>query len=135
MTWRLALVSPFERMQAAHLADVIPEDRLVLSPSDLPLEPRLRLSVVRDLEPSGTIANLWQIRHGVSDSDGSVDSSVASVEDKQFIKIKIVTIHSRSRGKFPGGSPYRVTLLTCLFSSTTTLREHALGANTCRGSG
>ncbi len=30
---------------------------------------------------------------------------------------------------------YRVTLLTYLFSSTTTLSEQARGANTCRGSG
>ena len=62
---------------------MISEDWLVLCASDLPLEPRLRLPVVGNLQRSSTIANFWQVRHGVSDSDGSVDSSIASVEDKK----------------------------------------------------
>lgn len=65
-----------------HLADMIPEDGLVLRASDLPLEPGLRLSVVGDLQSSCSITNLWQVRHGVSDSDGSVDSSITSVQDR-----------------------------------------------------
>lgn len=69
--------------ETAHLADMISEDWLVLCASDLPLEPRLRLPVVGNLQRSSTIANFWQVRHGVSDSDGSVDSSIASVEDKK----------------------------------------------------
>ena len=69
--------------ETAHLADMISEDRLVLCASDLPLEPRLRLPVVGNLQRSCTIANLWQVRHGVPDSDGSVDSSIASVEGKR----------------------------------------------------
>lgn len=63
---------------------MISEDWLILCASDLPLEPRLRLPVVRNLQRSCTIANLWQVRHGVSDSDGSVDSSITSVEDRKF---------------------------------------------------
>lgn len=59
---------------------MVSEDRLILRASDLPLEPRLRLPVVGDLQCSCTVANLWQIRHGVSDGDGSVDSAITSVE-------------------------------------------------------
>ena len=55
------------------------EDRLILCSSDLPLEPGLRLPVVGNLQSSRTITNLWQVRHGVSDRDGSVDSSITSV--------------------------------------------------------
>lgn len=63
---------------------MISEDGLILCASDLPLEPRLRLSVVGNLQCSGTIANLWQIRHCVSNSDGSVDSSITSVRTHKF---------------------------------------------------
>lgn len=66
-----------------HFADMIPEDRLVLCASDLPLEPRLGLPIVGNLQCSCTIANLWQVRHGIPDSDSSVDSTIASV-DKHF---------------------------------------------------
>lgn len=82
--------------KTAHLADMISEDWLVLCASDLPLEPRLRLPVVGNLQRSSTIANFWQVRHGVSDSDGSVDSSIASVEDK---KNKKKTHHNKKKKK------------------------------------
>lgn len=59
---------------------MISEDWLVLCASDLPLEPGLRLSVVGNLQRCCTIADLWQVRHGVSDGDGSVDSSITSVD-------------------------------------------------------
>lgn len=67
-----------------HLADMISEDGLILCASDLPLEPGLRLSIVGNLQCSCTIANLWQIRHRVSDSDSSVDSSITSVGRHTF---------------------------------------------------
>lgn len=65
-------------MMSLYLADVVSEDGLILRPSDLPLEPGLRFPVVGNLQRSCTVANLWQVRHGVSDSDGSVDASVTS---------------------------------------------------------
>lgn len=61
---------------------MVSENWLILCASDLPLEPRLRLPVVAYLQCSCPIANLWQVRHGVSDSDGSVDSTITSVERK-----------------------------------------------------
>lgn len=73
-----------QKCETAHLADMISENWLILCASDLPLEPRLRLPVVGNLQCSCTIANLWQVRHGVSDSDGSVDSAITSVEDRTF---------------------------------------------------
>lgn len=79
-----------KKCETAHLADMISEDWLILCPSDLPLEPRLRLPVVGNLQRSCTIANLWQVRHGISDSDGSVDSSITSVEDT---KLSLVYSH------------------------------------------
>lgn len=80
-----SLVTPRQisaSVAAAHLADMIPEDWLILCASDLPLKPRLRLPVVGNLQCSSTITNLWQVRHGVSDSYCSVDSSISSVEDR-----------------------------------------------------
>lgn len=59
---------------------MVPQDGLILSPSDLPLEPRLRLAVVGDLQRGRAVANLGQVRHGVSDRDGPVDPAVASVD-------------------------------------------------------
>lgn len=67
-------------LTTAHLADMVSENGLVLCASDLPLEPRLRLSVVGNLQCRRTVADLGQIRHSVSDSDGSVDSTISSVE-------------------------------------------------------
>lgn len=64
---------------------MISENWLILCASDLPLEPRLRLPIVGNLQCSCTIANLWQIRHGVSDSDGSVDSAITSVERHNLV--------------------------------------------------
>lgn len=61
---------------------MVSEDRLILCASDLPLEPRLRFSVVGNLQCSCTVANLWQVRHGVSNSDGSVNSSITTVRQK-----------------------------------------------------
>lgn len=71
-----------------HLADMISEDRLVLCASDLPLEPRLGLPIVGNLQCSCTIANLWQVRHGIPDGDSSVDSTIASVE-KKLVTMKL----------------------------------------------
>lgn len=62
-----------------HLADVVSENGLVLGASDLPLEPGLRLAVVGNLQCRCTVADLGQIRHGVSDGDGSVNAAVPSV--------------------------------------------------------
>lgn len=59
---------------------MVTQNGLILCASDLPLEPRLRLAVVGDLQCSRAVANLWQIGHGVSDGDGSVDPTVASVD-------------------------------------------------------
>lgn len=73
-----------EMLTTSHLADVVSENGLVLGASDLPLEPGLRLSVVRNLQRGRTVADLGQIRHGVSDSDGSVNSTIPSV-DRQNI--------------------------------------------------
>lgn len=63
---------------------MVSEDGLVLCASDLPLEPGLRLSVVGNLQCGRTVADLGQIRHGVSDSDGSVDPTISSVEKTTF---------------------------------------------------
>lgn len=63
---------------------MISENWLVLCASDLPLEPRLRLPVVGNLQSCGTVANLRQIGHGVPDSDGSVDSTISSVRKANF---------------------------------------------------
>lgn len=68
-----------------HLADVVSENGLVLCASDLPLEPGLRLSVVGNLQCGRTVADLRQIRHGVPDGDGSVDSTISSVEGKDSV--------------------------------------------------
>lgn len=73
------------KCETAHLADMISENWLILCASDLPLEPRLRLPIVGNLQCSCTIANLWQIRHGVSDSDGSVNSPITSVERHNLV--------------------------------------------------
>lgn len=80
-----------------HLADVVSENGLVLCASDLPLEPGLRLSVVGNLQRRRTVADLGQIRHGVSDCDGSVDSTISSVErqDSVLCSSVIFTIKSR----------------------------------------
>lgn len=121
-------------MWPAHLADVVPEDGLVLRASDLPLEPGLRLAIVGDLQGGGAVTDLGQVGHGVSDRDGPVDASVASVRERHISVPGCCFIYSEgSRPRRCGG--YRVTLLTYFFSSTATLSEQALGANTCRGSG
>lgn len=62
-----------------HLANVVSENGLVLCASDLPLEPGLGLAVVGNLQGQRPVADLRQIRHGVSDGDGSVNSAVSSV--------------------------------------------------------
>lgn len=72
--------------ETAHLADMISENWLILRAPNLPLEPRLRLPIVGDLQCGCTVANLWQIRHGVSDRDRSVDSPIASVERQTFVQ-------------------------------------------------
>lgn len=69
--------------ESTHLADMISEDGLILSTSDLPLEPGLGLSIVGNLQCCCTIANLGQIRHGVSNGDGPVDSSITPVGKKK----------------------------------------------------
>lgn len=69
-----------EKSQTSHFADMVSQNGLILRASDLPLEPRLRLAIVGDLQRSRTVANLRQIGHGVSDGDGSVDPAVASVD-------------------------------------------------------
>lgn len=68
-----------------HLADVVSENGLVLCASDLSLEPGLRLSIVGNLQCRCTVADLRQIRHGVSDSDGSVDSTISSVQRQDSV--------------------------------------------------
>lgn len=73
-----------EMLTNPHLADVVSENGLVLRASDLPLEPGLRLSVVRNLQRRCAVADLRQIRHGVSDSDGSVNSTIPSVDRQTF---------------------------------------------------
>lgn len=80
------------KCETAHLADMISEDRLILCASDLSLEPRLRLPVVGNFQCSCTIANLWQVRHGVSNGDGSVDPSITSV-DADYNKCLSVRVH------------------------------------------
>lgn len=114
-----------------HLADVISENGLVLCASDLPLEPGLRLAVVGNLQRRCTVADLGQIGHGVSDGDGSVNSTVSSVDRQTIVCMSHVRFPTTSLESFH----YRVTLLTNFLSSTTTFREQALGANTCKGSG
>lgn len=69
--------------KSSHLADMVSEDWLILRASHLPLEPRLWFSIVRNLQRRRTVANLWQVWHGVPDSDGSVDSSVTPVTIKK----------------------------------------------------
>ena len=63
---------------------MVSEDRLILCASDLPLEPGLRFPIVGNLQCSCTIANFWQIGHGVPNRDGSVDSTIASVEEQKI---------------------------------------------------
>lgn len=75
----------------AHLADVVSEDWLILRASDLPLEPGLRFPVVGNLQSCSTVANLRQIRHGVSHCDGSVDSTITSVA-RQKIQCKCIAM-------------------------------------------
>jgi hypothetical protein len=55
-----------------HLADVVPEDGLVVRAPELPLEPGLRLPIVRDLRSRGPVPDLREVRHGVPHSDGPV---------------------------------------------------------------
>lgn len=57
--------------QGCYLADVVPEDGLVVRASQLPLEPGLWLSVVGDLRRRGSVLDLREVRHGVSHCDGS----------------------------------------------------------------
>lgn len=64
---------------------MVSEDGLVLCPSDLPLEPRLGLPIVGDLQGGCSIADLWQVRHCVPDSDGSVYSSITSVDGEKNV--------------------------------------------------
>lgn len=70
--------SPGERSWArsgegktAYLADMVPEDGLVVCSPQLPLEPGLWLSVVGDLWCRGSILDLREVRHGISHRDGS----------------------------------------------------------------
>lgn len=76
---------------------MVSENGLVLCASDLPLEPGLRLAVVGNLQGRRTVADLRQIRHGVSDCDGSVDSTISSVErqDSVLCSTSRFTIKSR----------------------------------------
>lgn len=113
---------------------MISEDGLVLCSPDLPLEPGLWLPVVRDLQGSGSVADLWQVRHGVPHCDSSVDSSVTP-EAERVTGIRTGDYRPRGNWEETFESGYRVTLLTYFLSSTTTLREQARGANTCSGSG
>lgn len=61
---------------ATYLADVIPEDGLVLGAPDLPLEPGLGLPVVGDLQGRGTVPDLGQVGHGVPHRDGAEGAGV-----------------------------------------------------------
>lgn len=59
-----------------HLADMVPEDGLILGAPDLPLEPRLGLPVVGDLQGGGTVPDLRQVGHGVAHRDGAKGAGI-----------------------------------------------------------
>ncbi len=114
---------------------MVSEDGLVLRATNVPLEPGLRLAVIGDFQSCRSITDLWEVRHCVPHCDGAINASI-STEKKKCTKIRAETricSSDNTTGETPNA--YRVTLLTYLFSSTTTLSEQARGANTCRGSG
>lgn len=69
-------LGPPSRPRRPHLADVVPEDGLILGAPDLPLEPRLGLPVVGDLQGGGAVPDLGQVRHGVPHGDGAEGARV-----------------------------------------------------------
>lgn len=129
--------------EGTDLTDVIPEDGLVLRATNVPLEPGLWLAVIGDFQRRGPVTDLWEVRHCVSHCDGAINASISTGQKKiKKIKIKwcdkiraVTRICSSDNTIGVTPNAYRVTLLTYFFSSTTTLREQARGANTWRGSG
>lgn len=61
---------------------MVPENRLVLCPPNVSLEPGLWLAVVGNLQSRGSVTDLWEVRHGVPDRNGSIDTAIPSEEEK-----------------------------------------------------
>lgn len=62
---------------------MIPEYGLVLCTTNVSLEPGLWLAVVGNLQSRGSITDLWKVRHGVPDSNGSIDTTISSEEEEK----------------------------------------------------
>lgn len=69
----------------AYLADMVPENGLILCTPNVSLEPGLWLAIIGNLQSRGSITDLWEVRHCVPDCNGSINATIPSEEEKPLV--------------------------------------------------